>query len=215
MAITINGSAGTITGISAGGLPNGVIVNDDIANTTITDGKLASSLDLSSKTVTLPSGTGGKLVNVAQVIIDSNATHTSNSSYTRFPACDAAYTTTVAGKILVTFNWALKNSGATFDISWKIFRKIGSGSATEILINSSPKSGTVSGFFNNYRGDSRGEGDRVTYSFLDTPGHTAGDVITYEHHFITQGSIQLNEPNQTNGFTATCVSPIVFMEIAS
>ena len=214
MAITISGS-GTITGISAGGLPDGVIVNDDIANTTITDGKLASSLDLSSKTVTLPSGTGGKLVNVAQVIIDSNATHTSNSSYTRFPACDAAYTTTVAGKILVTFNWALKNSGATFDISWKIFRKIGSGSATEILINSSPKSGTVSGFFNNYRGDSRGEGDRVTYSFLDTPGHTAGDVITYEHHFITQGSIQLNEPNQTNGFTATCVSPIVFMEIAS
>ena len=204
MAITING-AGTITGISAGGLPDGSVVADD----------LASSLDLSSKTVTLPSGTGGKLVNVAQVIIDSNATHTSNSSYTRFPACDAAYTTTVAGKILVTFNWALKNSGATLDISWKIFRKIGSGSATEILINSSPKSGTVSGFFNNYRGDSRGEGDRVTYSFLDTPGHTAGDVITYEHHFITQGSIQLNEPNQTNGFTATCVSPIVFMEIAS
>ena len=49
MAITINGS-GTITGISAGGYPDGTVTEDD----------LASTLDLSGKTVTLPSGTGGK-----------------------------------------------------------------------------------------------------------------------------------------------------------
>jgi len=54
MAITINGS-GTITGITAGGLPDGAVTADD----------LASTLDLSGKTVTLPSGVGGKLVNMA------------------------------------------------------------------------------------------------------------------------------------------------------
>jgi len=43
MAITINGS-GTITGITAGGLPDGAVTADD----------LASTLDLSGKTVTLP-----------------------------------------------------------------------------------------------------------------------------------------------------------------
>ena len=41
MAITINGS-GTITGISAGGLPDGSVTAAD----------LASSLDLSGKTIT-------------------------------------------------------------------------------------------------------------------------------------------------------------------
>jgi hypothetical protein len=51
MAITINGT-GTITGISAGGLPDGSVVAAD----------LASSLDLTGKTVTLPSGTGGKVI---------------------------------------------------------------------------------------------------------------------------------------------------------
>ena len=53
MPISINGS-GTITGISAGGLPDGSVVAAD----------LASSLDLTGKTVTLPSGTGGKVLQV-------------------------------------------------------------------------------------------------------------------------------------------------------
>ena len=46
MAITINGS-GTITGVSAGGLPDGSVTADD----------LASTLDLGSKTLTIPTNT--------------------------------------------------------------------------------------------------------------------------------------------------------------
>ena len=53
MPITINGT-GSITGISAGGLPDGSVTATD----------LASSLDLTGKTVTLPSGTGGKVLQV-------------------------------------------------------------------------------------------------------------------------------------------------------
>jgi hypothetical protein len=79
MAITING-AGTITGISTGGLPNGVIVNDDIANTTITEAKLHDSLDLSGKTVTLPAGTGGKILQVATVAFTSRFSASSGQS---------------------------------------------------------------------------------------------------------------------------------------
>ena len=44
MAITINGN-GTVTGISVGGLPNGIVDNDMIANTTIAEGKLAASVN--------------------------------------------------------------------------------------------------------------------------------------------------------------------------
>ena len=60
MAITINGS-GTITGISAGGLPDNCVTAADLATT----------LDLSSNTVTLPSGTGGKILQVVQSVQDA------------------------------------------------------------------------------------------------------------------------------------------------
>ena len=70
MAITINGT-GTITGISAGGYPDGTVTADD----------LASTLDLTGKTVTLPSGTGGKVLQVqynSTTSIGSQA-HTANT----------------------------------------------------------------------------------------------------------------------------------------
>jgi len=71
MAITINGS-GTITGLNAGGLPSGVV----------TDATLASSLDLTGKTVTLPAGTGGKVLQVVRSQYDTativNASPTQN-----------------------------------------------------------------------------------------------------------------------------------------
>ena len=44
MAITINGS-GTVTGVSVGGLPDGIVDNDMIANTTIAEGKLAANVN--------------------------------------------------------------------------------------------------------------------------------------------------------------------------
>jgi hypothetical protein len=57
MPVTISGS-GTITGIATGGLPDGSIAAGD----------LASTLDLTGKTVTLPSGTGGKVLQVVQAV---------------------------------------------------------------------------------------------------------------------------------------------------
>ena len=44
MTITINGN-GTVTGVSVGGLPDGIVDNDMIANTTIAEGKLAASVN--------------------------------------------------------------------------------------------------------------------------------------------------------------------------
>ena len=69
MALVLNGS-GTIAGLSAGGLPDGSVAADD----------LASTLDLSGKTVTLPSGTGGKVLQVVYDYTTSVAT-TSSSSF--------------------------------------------------------------------------------------------------------------------------------------
>jgi len=60
MAITINGT-GSITGLTAGGLPDGSVTAADIE----------TSLDLTGKTVTLPSGTGGKVLQVKTTIYDT------------------------------------------------------------------------------------------------------------------------------------------------
>jgi len=70
MAITINGT-GSITGLTAGGLPDGSVTAADIE----------TSLDLTGKTVTLPSGTGGKFASYA-VIADQKTANTDGGSGT-------------------------------------------------------------------------------------------------------------------------------------
>ena len=69
MGIQIDGSANTISGLAVGGLPNGSISSDDIASNAVTVAKLASTLDLSSNTVTLPntSVTAGMLASTLDI----------------------------------------------------------------------------------------------------------------------------------------------------
>ena len=70
MAITINGT-GSFTGLTAGGLPDGSVTAADIE----------TSLDLTGKTVTLPSGTGGKFASYA-VIADQKTANTDGGTGT-------------------------------------------------------------------------------------------------------------------------------------
>lgn len=62
MAITINGS-GTITGLSAGGLPDGSVTNDDLAGS-IADGKI-TGLSSSKLSGALPSIDGSNLTGIS------------------------------------------------------------------------------------------------------------------------------------------------------
>ena len=208
MPITINGS-GTLTGISAGGYPDATVTADD----------LAATLDLSGKTVTLPAGVGGKILNVATVQINSTAGFNNSGSHARFAAMDSSYTTTATGsKIIVIQNWLFSTTSQNADMNPKIFRKIGSGSASEIIANPSPVGSTATGWIGNARGDSFTQGAyRNTLVFLDTPGHTSGDVITYEHHWRMESSqdVVLNRGSQTsNNNHATTTSHVIFMEVA-
>ena len=78
MAITINGS-GTITGVSAGGLPDGSITADD----------LASTLDISGKTVTLPSDVGGITTGKVLQVVERTFTTYSSTTSTSYQNTDA------------------------------------------------------------------------------------------------------------------------------
>jgi len=80
MAITINGS-GTITGITAGGYPDATVTADD----------LAATLDLSGKTITLPSGAGGKVVKVTSHELDNISVSTAGSWTPQTPTVANTY----------------------------------------------------------------------------------------------------------------------------
>jgi hypothetical protein len=64
MAITINGS-GTITGVSAGGLPDGSVTTDDIASAAVTDAKIASGVSSSKLSGALPALDGSALTGIS------------------------------------------------------------------------------------------------------------------------------------------------------
>tara|TARA_S200002703_G_scaffold110570_1_gene96196 strand:+ start:1458 stop:2093 length:636 start_codon:yes stop_codon:yes gene_type:complete len=91
MPITINGS-GTLTGISAGGYPDATVTADD----------LAATLDLSSKTVTLPSGTGGKVVQVVSVV-DTDQLAVSSNTWTTYTQAQITPSSS-SNKILIMHN---------------------------------------------------------------------------------------------------------------
>jgi len=71
MPITINGS-GTVTGITAGGLPDGVITTDDIAADAVTSAKIASGAIVDAD------------VNASAAIADSKLTGTTCKAWVNF-----------------------------------------------------------------------------------------------------------------------------------
>tara|TARA_R100000388_G_scaffold93628_2_gene78715 strand:- start:213 stop:848 length:636 start_codon:yes stop_codon:yes gene_type:complete len=117
MPIAINGS-GTITGVSVGGLPDGIVDTDMIAANAVTSAKANPAL--------------GKIVQ--QVFYPYTEVHAiSNSNYTQIPNWNAAITpSSASNKILVTtfLNWAGANNSYT--IAARLYRKIGSGSYSHL-----------------------------------------------------------------------------------
>lgn len=102
MPITINGS-GTLTGISAGGYPDATVTADDLAGT----------LDLSGKTLTLPAGTGGKILQVNNTVKTDTASHSSSSGSYSSDVMTITITPSHAdNKILIT---GLVHIGASTD----------------------------------------------------------------------------------------------------
>ena len=144
MPITINGS-GTVTGISTGGLPDGCIATDDLANNAVTTAKLGSgeasglckawvnfngtgviairaSYNVSSIT---DNGVGDYTVNFTTALADANyaahATSKSDGSSTGFIAIgkNAAQTTTAFSVITLDSTATQRD---TSQVSVAIFR---------------------------------------------------------------------------------------------
>ena len=154
MALTFNGSSNTIGGVAVGGLPDGIVDTDMIANAAVTEPKRGAD-------------------GVLQFVVNNgNGQQTTNStSFSNVGNAEITVTTKRAGsKILVQFRAGTANSGRLNGLHWQITRN--QPSADTIIYETGQDShwetiawtGVGTTFLQHY----------------DTHGQTAGTAITYK-----------------------------------
>jgi len=186
MALELNGT----TGVS--------LVQDGV----VTAADLNSTLDLTGKTVTLPSGVGGKVLNVVYSTYNTD-TPINSTSYVDSGLLAVITPTSTSSKILVMIQLAVRLSG-TFDhgASFEIVRDNG-GTLTNIWASA----GTLDSYI--YAGsasvDSR---RRETWVVLDTP--TTTNELDYR---INARSMRTDNSNDCRLHQNT-TSTITLIEIA-
>ena len=183
MPITLNGS-GTVSGISAGGLPDGCIQSADIASGVIP--------------------AGGKGLQVQQTFKNDTAS-TSSGSFADISGFTVTITpSATSSKILYTGHLYLGFSGA--EGNFRLTRTVG-GSTTEIG-NASVVDDDADGYFAIGGGSAYTPG---TFSFLDSPNTTSAITYGIKWH-MHSGTMYLNRTWDNGWFHGS--STITAMEIA-
>ena len=199
MAIVINGS-GTVTGISVGGLPDGIVDADMLAANAVASGKIASGAITAAK---LASGVGGK---VLQYIVGTTTSqsYTSSTSYVD-TGLTATITPSSGTKILVivsqpTFVEMHNTSGSAL-MFIQVLRDstlLGKGSNGETL--------TSNGSWSSSQGT-------FAFQHLDTHGADGSTAVTYKTQYRHYGSAGQSYVQRT-GEVDTNRSTITLLELA-
>ena len=202
MPIAINGS-GTLTGISVGGLPDGIVDADMLAANAVTAGKLAS-------------GVGGKVLQVVQTLKTDTASITSSNTnnFVDISGMSVSITpTATTSKILVFFTICLSGNAGTFHI--RLVR-----GSTNIGIGGSDGNRLPSTILYRPMGSPYQHAcDAVSSTVLDTPSTTS--ATTYK----LQGSagstysatwyFNRTYDNSNNDYDGRPISSITAMEVAA
>jgi hypothetical protein len=168
MAITINGG-GTITGISAGGLPDGSVTAADIE----------SSLDLSAKTVTLPAGVGGKVLQVLSAT-KTDPFSTTSTSYVDVTGLSVTITpSSTSSKILIMGH---ANGNGTANISQVYLQLVRDSTPVGGGTTSGSRPSCITRFYYNDANVTA----TGSWTYLDSPSTTS--AVTYKIQAKTQGS---------------------------
>ena len=201
MAITINGT-GSITGLTAGGLPDGSVTAADIE----------TSLDLTGKTVTLPSGTGGKILQVVTTPYTGQFSTSAANTYQQITGLNCSITTSSASsKVLVMIALGQMSTTTNATASYAVSRD-----GTRILL------GAVDGVRGTcsfkYCCPDSSHSDGTAFTGVDTPG--AAGTYVYGVQAVAQGSC-VNHVNRTqinsdltDSYEFRASSHITLMEVA-
>ena len=203
MAIAINGS-GTVTGISVGGLPDGIVDTDMLA----------------ANAVTAPKRGPGAILQVIQVVKTDTQSITSTGfpgTTTSIASLEPAITpSSSSNKILLS--WSVNVSGGTNSHVGNILTRTISGSATTLSPIGDASSNRSRSTQANYGGnDSIDVYNHNIFagSYLDSPSTTS--AITYKIRFRTNDStiyINRSQSNNDSDWSNVTASTFTLMEVA-
>ena len=189
MAITLNGS-GTVSGISAGGLPDGCIQSADLAT-----------------------GVAGKVLQVKHVLKTDTFT-TSSASWNDIPSLNTNITmTNSSNKVIVLVNLCILNEATTGSAS--AIQRTTSGSSSFIGIATSgygSRQNSGSAELYEPRNDTS---KSVSYTAEDTPGagtHNYAVMVDPNGYtlFVNRSEVDNNAADYTRG-----TSSLIVMEVAA
>jgi len=206
MAIQINGT-GTITGITAGGYPDGTVTADDLADT----------LDLSGKTVTLPSGTGGKVLQVVQSVKTSEQSNSSDS-YVQIADLNCSITPSATSSKILIMVQISSNIYSGYNSSFFRLTKNGTAISGALGDDSGDNNEEVS-FADTANTSNNKAMNTVGTTYLDSPSSTSS--LTYGVQWAVENTNSTYQ-NYINGpyarddssYRARAISTITLMEVA-
>ena len=164
MPIAINGS-GTVTGVSVGGLPDGIVDTDMLAANAVTAAKRGASA-------------------ILQIVQNTTTTRLATNS-TTYVASDHLVTITplkANSKILLNFSGCVNSNGVNHRAFVDIYRSIAGGTFTGIApVGSGQTVGASNneGFVGAVRADSSRLQAPTNIVYLDSPSYSVGQAIVY------------------------------------
>ena len=178
MPITINGS-GTVTGISVGGLPDGIVDTDMIAANAVTAPKRGASA-------------------ILQIVQNTTSTRLQTSSTTYVASPHTVTITPIAAnsKILLNFSGCVNSNGTNHRAFVDIYRSINGATFTGIApvgSNQSPGASNNEGFVGAVRADNSRVQCPTNIVYLDSPSYSVGQAIVYTVYARSNASNQAIE----------------------
>lgn len=198
MSITINGT-GSITGLTAGGLPDGSITSDDIAAGAVTAAKLAA-------------GAGGKILQVVTTDYTGQFSTSSANTYQQISGLNTSITVSSASsRVIVVITLGQMSTTTQATASYAATRD-----GSRILQGAVDGVRGVCSF--KYCCPSSSHSDGTTFVGVDTPG--AAGTYTYGVQAVAQGSCvnyvnrtDINS-NLTDSYEFRAASHLTLLEIA-
>ena len=203
MAIQINGN-GTITGISVGGLPNGIVDTDMIAANAVTKAKRTHQT--------------GEIIQTKFFVYTNTTWMADTNGWHATPVTVQITPTSASNKILVMATLTAGNAGSGEGAAFKVMRSVAGGSyvETDSLGDAAGTAnrGAVGGMYDandTYMSDCR------SIQFVDNPATTSAiDYKLYLYLFNGAVPALLNRPNTASaGEHITGASSIIVMEVAA
>jgi len=195
MPITINGS-GTLTGVSVGGLPDGIVDTDMLA----------------AGAVTAPKRGAGAILQVVQTV-KTDTTSTSSSSFVDISGMSRSISFTSGNKVLVEFSASI---GTRYGYPAFFQLHTNNGVVSGAIGDSSSNRQQCT--FGGYIGNWDLEIARVHFSFLDSPADSVTEYkVKWRANSNGDQDIFLNRPwdNQDNVNTPRTISSLTCTEIAA